>query len=158
MKRISRNSLGILCICGLVYSSSLSEAYRAVKVIDDLRHGSGKIGTFRALIIGINDYEDERIADLSTPLSDARATSPINAHSPFGLTWDGRFLWISEYSDKHLYQINPDRAIADVKSNNAVIQKIHLPDIGAPVGWLAWDGKFIWTSDSSNIYQIKVTQ
>ena len=85
-------------------------------------------------------------------------TSPTNTHSPFGLTWDGRFLWISEYSDKHLYQIDPDRAIAEGKSNNAVIQKIHLPEIGAPIGWLTWDGKHIWTSDSTNIYKIKVTQ
>lgn len=85
-------------------------------------------------------------------------TTPTNTHSPFGLTWDGNFLWISEWSDKNLYQIDSDRAIAEGKSENAIKRKIHLPDISAPIGWLAWDGEYIWTSDSSKIYQIKITK
>ena len=38
--------------------------FRAIRVIKDLNHKSGKLGPFRALIIGINDYKDQKISDL----------------------------------------------------------------------------------------------
>jgi hypothetical protein len=58
---------------------------RAVKVIDDLKHGRGKVGTYRALIIGINDYKDPKIPDLKTPLNDTRALADL-LQSKYGFT------------------------------------------------------------------------
>ena len=54
-----------------------SQGARAINVIDDLKHGNSKIGTYRALIIGINDYKDPKIPDLETPLNDARSMADL---------------------------------------------------------------------------------
>jgi formylglycine-generating enzyme required for sulfatase activity len=54
-----------------------SEGYRAINVIDDLKHSSEKIGAYRALIIGINNYKDPKIPDLETPLNDARSMADL---------------------------------------------------------------------------------
>jgi len=50
---------------------------RALKVVADLSHDSGKLGTYRALIIGVNDYKDKKIPDLKTALNDARAMAEV---------------------------------------------------------------------------------
>lgn len=71
-------------------------------------------------------------------------TSPANAPSPAGLTWDGNYLWVSD-ADQYLYQIDSQQALASRNSKNAIIQKIYLPDINAPLGRLAWDGRYLWT-------------
>jgi hypothetical protein len=41
-----------------------SDASRGIKVIEDLSHQSRKLGAYRALIIGINDYKDPKISDV----------------------------------------------------------------------------------------------
>jgi hypothetical protein len=46
-------------------------ASRALTVVSDLDHKKGKIGTYYALIIGIQNYIDPGIPDLETPLKDA---------------------------------------------------------------------------------------
>ncbi len=51
------------------------DAARGISVISDLNHRSGKLGAYRALIIGINDYKDTKIPDLETATSDAKASS-----------------------------------------------------------------------------------
>ena len=51
--------------------------YRGIGVVDDLRHDSGKIGTYRALIIGINNYQDTRIPDLETAVNVGRVMAKI---------------------------------------------------------------------------------
>ena len=48
------------------------DADRGISVINDLSHKSGKLGAYRALIIGINDYKDPKIPDLQTAVSDAK--------------------------------------------------------------------------------------
>ncbi|MGD9231587.1 MAG: caspase family protein, partial [Desulfobacterales bacterium] len=53
------------------------DASRAIKVMADLSHQSGKLGAYRALIIGINDYEDPKIPDLETAVDDARSMSEV---------------------------------------------------------------------------------
>jgi len=53
------------------------DASRAIKVMADLSHQSGKLGAYRALIIGINDYNDPKIPDLETALDDARSISEV---------------------------------------------------------------------------------
>ncbi len=51
--------------------------YRGIVRKSDLSHGSGKIGKYTALIIGINDYEDRDIPDLKTAVADAEAVARI---------------------------------------------------------------------------------
>ena len=48
-----------------------------VKRIADLSHGSGKIGKYKALIIGINDYKNASIPDLETPINDAKDIAKV---------------------------------------------------------------------------------
>ncbi len=45
--------------------------------LSDLKHGSGKVGTFRALVIGINKYADPHIRDLKTAVNDARSVARV---------------------------------------------------------------------------------
>jgi len=54
-------------------SESPVDATRGISVIDDLSHQSGKLGTYRALIIWINDYKDPKIPNLETAVNDAKA-------------------------------------------------------------------------------------
>ena len=48
-----------------------------VKRIKDLSHESGKLGEYKALIIGINDYKGAKIPDLETPINDAKAIAKV---------------------------------------------------------------------------------
>ena len=74
-----------LVICALILCSfsfltleaSQDDGHRALKVITDLSHQSGKLGSYRALIIGINNYQDTRIPDLETAVSDAKALADL---------------------------------------------------------------------------------
>ena len=56
---------------------SLQASSRGISVVSDLSHQSGKLGAYRALIIGINDYQDPKIPDLETPVNDAQAMAKI---------------------------------------------------------------------------------
>jgi Caspase domain len=66
----------VLWLLILLISFFLSEfpadADRGISVLQDLSHKSGKLGAYRALIIGINDYKDPKIPDLHTAVSDAK--------------------------------------------------------------------------------------
>jgi len=53
------------------------DASRGISVISDLSHRSGKLGVYRALIIGINDYKDPKIPDLETAINDAKAMAEL---------------------------------------------------------------------------------
>ena len=74
-----------LVICALILCSfsfltleaSQDDGHRALKVITDLSHHSGKLGSYRALIIGINNYQDTRIPDLETAVGDAKALGDL---------------------------------------------------------------------------------
>lgn len=46
-------------------------------MVSDLKHGNDQLGTYRALIIGINDYKDSRIPDLKTAINDAQALGSL---------------------------------------------------------------------------------
>jgi len=48
-----------------------------VKRIDELTHESGKLGKYKALIIGINDYKGLKIPDLETATNDATALAGV---------------------------------------------------------------------------------
>jgi caspase domain-containing protein/PEGA domain-containing protein/class III cytochrome C family protein len=61
----------------LISPVSSSNEFRAVNVVDELKHGSTKVGAYRALIIAIKDYQDPKIPNLETPLNDAHALADL---------------------------------------------------------------------------------
>jgi len=64
-------------LIGFLLSEFPANAARGISVIKDLSHKNGKIGAYRALIIGINDYQDPKVPDLKTAVSDARAMAEL---------------------------------------------------------------------------------
>jgi TolB-like protein len=48
-----------------------------IRRIDELTHESGKLGKYKALIIGINDYKGSKIPDLETATNDATAIARV---------------------------------------------------------------------------------
>ncbi|MBW2217366.1 MAG: caspase family protein [Deltaproteobacteria bacterium] len=78
--RTGRTSLSIIvaffCAFWALVNSGLASS-RGIRVIKDLDHQSGKIGTYRAFIIGIQDYNDARIPDLETPIKDAQVMAEL---------------------------------------------------------------------------------
>lgn len=77
MKRITIYTIVLSLISFSIISAAPNEGFRAIRVINDLSHKSGKIGTYRALIIGISDYKDSSIPDLETPLNDAQTMAGL---------------------------------------------------------------------------------
>jgi uncharacterized caspase-like protein len=67
----------ISIVCFLLIPLSIHAASRGISVISDLSHQSGKLGAYRALIIGINDYNDPKIPDLETAVNDAQAMANL---------------------------------------------------------------------------------
>ena len=70
-------SLFMITICFCLLPLSVHADTRGISVISDLSHESGKLGAYRALIIGINDYNDPKIPDLETAVNDAQAMSNL---------------------------------------------------------------------------------
>ena len=70
-------SLFIFALCFLLVCFPVYAASRGIAVIGDLSHQSGKLGGYRALIIGINDYNDPKIPDLETAVNDARSMAKL---------------------------------------------------------------------------------
>ena len=77
MKRIIWFSIPLIGCLLWTAAGAWDDGTRAIKVVADLSHDSGKLGTYRALIIGINDYKDKRIPDLKTAINDARAMAEV---------------------------------------------------------------------------------
>lgn len=63
----------------LFVSAFSAAASRGVKItqIDDLSHRSGILGEFKALIIGINVYKDNKIPNLKTAVKDANTIAKV---------------------------------------------------------------------------------
>lgn len=67
-----------LLLLSFTISLISEDSQRGLQVRKELEIDSGKpVGTYRALIIGINDYKDDRIDDLNTPVNDARSIADI---------------------------------------------------------------------------------
>lgn len=72
----------ILSCCFILLSIAWSALVLAdergiIKTQRDLTHSGGKLGEYKALIIGINNYEDKAIPDLKTALNDAKGIEKI---------------------------------------------------------------------------------
>ncbi|EFK05401.1 caspase domain protein [delta proteobacterium NaphS2] len=76
----SRILAAVICmVISLVFANASIGGERGIQVkrIDDLSHESGKLGEYKALIIGINDYKGPRIPDLETPINDATVLAKV---------------------------------------------------------------------------------
>ncbi len=63
---INRSKLAIVSLFMIIIFSwflplSIHAGSRGISVISDLSHQSGKLGSYRALLIGISDYNDPKI-------------------------------------------------------------------------------------------------
>ena len=67
-------TFSIFLILILLSATPFAYAERGVEIKnkDDLSHKSGKLGTYRALVIGINNYQDKNIPALKTAVNDAK--------------------------------------------------------------------------------------
>jgi|GEM_PF-3030953 len=67
-------ALSLIVIFIILSSTPFAHAARGVEIKnrDDLSHKSGKLGAYRALVIGINDYKDPKIPNLKTAVNDAK--------------------------------------------------------------------------------------
>jgi len=76
---IMRMALYNLLIFSIFSLSAYSAAERSVEIInkEDLSHKSGKLGAYRALVIGINNYQDKKIPALKTAVNDARELANV---------------------------------------------------------------------------------
>ena len=79
MKRSSFFATVIWIAISFAVAGANIGAERAIKVkrINDLSHESRKLGEYKALIIGINDYKGPKIPDLETPINDAKTLAKI---------------------------------------------------------------------------------
>jgi formylglycine-generating enzyme required for sulfatase activity len=79
MKKSNFFAIAIWIILSLALAGVSIGAERGIKVqrIKDLNHESGKLGEYKALIIGINDYKGAKIPDLETPINDAKAIAKV---------------------------------------------------------------------------------
>jgi len=70
--------VALLIVGALLAPPALPAADRViVRRSDDLTHENRAVGDFRALVIGIDAYEDPKIPDLETAVNDARAVAEI---------------------------------------------------------------------------------
>lgn len=78
MKRI-QSIIVFITVAGLILIAFDVQAARGVdiRIKEDFSHKSGKLGAYRALIIGINEYQDKKIPGLKTAVNDARALSDV---------------------------------------------------------------------------------
>jgi glutamine cyclotransferase len=107
-----------LFLCALLV---LLAARPSLAVRDALGNGSGPIPPPPS--IGINS---------SGAILVRTCHSPVSGND--GLTWDGSFLWISDFDTKRAYQVDPATCTA--------VRSIPLPG-DYPMG-LAWDGQYLW--------------
>lgn len=70
-----------------------------------------------------------------TELKNLKAPGP----QPFGLTWDGKNLWVSDRNERKIYQVDPE-------SGQAVFS---IAFDGELTG-TAWDGTHVWQADQSS--------
>ena len=67
-------TIACFAFCGFLLIPYQLQAQRGVEIKskEDLSHKSGKLGAYRALVIGINNYQDKKIPALKTAVNDAR--------------------------------------------------------------------------------------
>lgn len=97
--------------------ASQTAGSRGAEAADDFRHGSVKVGAYRALIIAINDYQDPGIPDLETPLNDASAMEEVLSKK-YGFTVET--LLGSQATSRSIYKALRDLS-SRAKPNDSVL-------------------------------------
>ena len=115
MKKILR--MTCLMLSFLVLSGLPAVAGRGISVTGDLSHNIGKLGIYRALIIGINDYEDPNIPDLKTAVNDAVAMAEL-LHEHYG--FQVKLLLDRNATKENIYRSLRNLA-SSTKSNESVL-------------------------------------
>ena len=111
-------SLLLFMLCFWFLPLSMHADSRAITVIGNLSHQSGKLGAYRALIIGINDYQDAKIPDLKTAVNDAKAMSELlRDHYGFKV----KLLLNREATKKTIYQTLRDLASSTQPDDSVLI-------------------------------------
>ena len=98
---------------------AMALASRGIEVRAKLESDSGKtIGTYRALIIGIDDYQDNAIPDLDTAVNDAREVAEI-LQRDYGFS-DVRLLLNQEANATGIIG-EMERLVAESKENDSIL-------------------------------------
>jgi len=84
------------------------------------------------------------------PPESAPSTREFDAPSSFptGMTWDGEYLWNSDFNSERIYMIDPD--------DGTVIKSFPAPG-NDPEG-LAWDGQYLWHVDNGAAFDLGCEQ
>ncbi|OQX07969.1 MAG: hypothetical protein BWK80_48770 [Desulfobacteraceae bacterium IS3] len=77
MKKSAFFTAASICLCLMIVTLTRSEEAQKITDASELSHRSGKIGAYRALIIGINKYKDKYIPSLTTARKDAEKTAKL---------------------------------------------------------------------------------
>ena len=79
MKRTRYIAVAVWIVISFALAGLSISAERGIQVkrVNDLSHESGKLGEYKALIIGINDYKGPKIPDLETPINDATTIAKV---------------------------------------------------------------------------------
>ena len=89
------------------------------------------------------------ISDIPGPSSlPSYASNPsVTNARPFGITWDGKALWVSDRSDLMIYRVDPD--------TGSILAQFATP--GSNPKGLAWDGEFLWHLDQTTqtVYKLE---
>lgn len=120
---INRSKLPIVSLFTITIFSwflllSANAASRGMSVISDLSHQSGKLGSYRALLIGINDYNDPKIPDLETAVNDATATAKL-LQERYG--FKVKLLLDRKATKKAIYQALRNLASSTIPDDNILI-------------------------------------
>ena len=67
----------VISICTLLLLFIITVSARGIILSSDFSHQSGKLGEYKALIIGINEYKDPKISDLKTAVNDANSMAKL---------------------------------------------------------------------------------
>ncbi len=72
--------IGLYLLLGIIVfnvNTGLASKRTIVRQAKDFSHASGRIGNYKALIIGIDTYQDKEIEDLQTAVNDAKALADV---------------------------------------------------------------------------------
>ncbi len=109
----------VLCFCSsILVFPNFTYSDRGLTVVSDLSHHSGKVGKYKALVIGINDYKDAKIPDLATAFNDSREIAKI-LKTKYGFTVTT--LFNSKATKKAIYNALRDLAYTATENDSVLI-------------------------------------
>lgn len=121
--------------------AALADERGLIKSKNDLTHTGNKLGAYKALIIGINDYEDKAIPDLKTAVSDAREIEKI-LREQYGFKTD--LLLDREATHDAIYSALRDLVAESVPTDSILIYYAGHGEIDKVMGdgwWVPVDAK-----------------